>query len=118
MAAIVSLKGLSKVYQGGFEALKDVSLEIEEGEIIALLGPNGAGKTTLISTICGIVDPTGGKVTVGGHDIRTSFRQARKLIGLVPQDINLEPFEKVKNTVRFRGVCSANPATMPLSRTS
>ena len=88
-------------YQGGFEALKDVSLEIEEGEIIALLGPNGAGKTTLISIICGIVDPTGGKVTVGGHDIRTSFRQARKLIGLVPQDINLEPFEKVKNTVRF-----------------
>ena len=78
-----------------------MSLEIEEGEIIALLGPNGAGKTTLISIICGIVDPTGGKVTVGGHDIRTSFRQARKLIGLVPQDINLEPFEKVKNTVRF-----------------
>ena len=101
MAAIVSVNSLSKIYQGGFEALKDVSLEIEEGEIIALLGPNGAGKTTLISIICGIVDPTGGKVTVGGHDIRTSFRQARKLIGLVPQDINLEPFEKVKNTVRF-----------------
>ena len=101
MAAIVSVNNLSKVYKGGFEALKNVSLDIEEGEIIALLGPNGAGKTTLISTICGIVDATGGSVTVGGHDIRTSFRQARKLIGLVPQDIMLEPFEKVVNTVRF-----------------
>ncbi|MDN5568509.1 MAG: ABC transporter ATP-binding protein, partial [Paracoccus sp. (in: a-proteobacteria)] len=74
---------------------------IEEGEIIALLGPNGAGKTTLISVICGLVVPTGGTVRVGGHDIRTDWRAARKLIGLVPQEIALEPFEKVINCVRF-----------------
>ncbi|MEM7472024.1 MAG: ABC transporter ATP-binding protein [Pseudomonadota bacterium] len=101
MSAIVSVQHLDKIYEGGFQALKSVSLDIEEGEILALLGPNGAGKTTLISTICGMVTPTGGHVSVGGHDIINEFRAARQLIGLVPQEINLEPFEKVINTVRF-----------------
>lgn len=101
MPTIVDIKNLRKSYDGGFEALKGVDLEIEEGEILALLGPNGAGKTTLISTICGITTPTDGSVTVGGHDIITGYRAARSMIGLVPQEINLEPFEKVINTVRF-----------------
>ncbi|SNS21428.1 ABC transporter ATP-binding protein [Tropicimonas sediminicola] len=101
MAPIISITDLSKTYEGGFEALKGVSLDIEEGEILALLGPNGAGKTTLISTICGLVSPTRGSVTVGGHDILHEYRAARSLIGLVPQEIALEPFEKVINTVRF-----------------
>ncbi len=101
MTAIVSVQQLEKTYEGGFEALKKVSLDIEEGEILALLGPNGAGKTTLISTICGMVSPTGGHVKVGGYDIIDEFRETRRLIGLVPQEINLEPFERVLNTVRF-----------------
>ena len=101
MSSIVSVRNLRKAYAGGFEALKSVNLEIEEGEILALLGPNGAGKTTLISTICGITVPTSGTITVGGFDTRAQFRQARSLIGLVPQEINLEPFETVKRTVQF-----------------
>lgn len=101
MTSIVSVRGLRKAYAGGFEALKSVDLEIKEGEILALLGPNGAGKTTLISTICGITEPTDGTVAVGGHDTQTDFRAARNLIGLVPQEIHLEPFETVMNTVRF-----------------
>lgn len=101
MSSIVSVRNLRKSYAGGFEALKSVNLDIEEGEILALLGPNGAGKTTLISTICGITVPTSGTITVGGHDTQTDFRAARNLIGLVPQEINLEPFETVKNTVAF-----------------
>jgi ABC-2 type transport system ATP-binding protein len=101
MSSIVSVRNLRKSYAGGFEALKSVNLEIEEGEILALLGPNGAGKTTLISTICGITVPTSGTITVGGHDTQADFRAARNLIGLVPQEINLEPFETVKNTVAF-----------------
>ena len=101
MSSIVSVNNLRKAYAGGFEALKSVNLEINEGEILALLGPNGAGKTTLISTICGITVPTGGTITVGGHDTQTEFRAARSLIGLVPQEINLEPFETVFNSVRF-----------------
>ncbi|MBY6043852.1 ABC transporter ATP-binding protein [Phaeobacter italicus] len=101
MAAILSIKDLQKTYEGGFQALKGVNLDIEEGEILALLGPNGAGKTTLISTICGITTPSSGSVTVGGHDILEDFRAARSLIGLVPQEINLEPFETVWNSVRF-----------------
>jgi ABC-2 type transport system ATP-binding protein len=98
---ILRVSGLSKVYENGFTALDAVSLDIEEGEIIALLGPNGAGKTTLIGTICGLVQPTGGSVTVAGHDTATAFREARSLIGLVPQEVNLEPFEKVATTVNF-----------------
>ena len=101
MTTILSIRDLRKSYADGFEALKGVSLDIEEGEILALLGPNGAGKTTLISTVCGITTPTSGSVTVGGHDIQTEYRAARKMIGLVPQEIALEPFEKVWNTVRF-----------------
>lgn len=101
MAAIVDVQSLSKTYKGGFTALNAVSLRIEEGEILALLGPNGAGKTTLISTLCGITTPTCGRASVGGHDIIDDYRAARAMIGLVPQEIALEPFEKVINTVRF-----------------
>jgi len=101
MTAILSIHDLQKTYAGGFEALKGVTLDIEKGEILALLGPNGAGKTTLISTVCGITTPSAGHVTVDGHDIITDFRAARSLIGLVPQEITLEPFEKVINTVRL-----------------
>lgn len=101
MPAIVQVNSVEKTYQGGFTALKNANLEIEEGEILALLGPNGAGKTTLISTICGISAPSSGTIHVGGHDVVSDFREARKLIGLVPQEINLEPFEFVINTVRF-----------------
>jgi len=101
MAPILQIDDLKKTYKGGFEALKGVSLDIEAGEILALLGPNGAGKTTLISTICGITMPTSGTVTVGGFDTVREYRAARSLIGLVPQEINLEPFETVWNTVRL-----------------
>ncbi|WP_238370911.1 ABC transporter ATP-binding protein [Heliomarina baculiformis] len=101
MAAILSVKDLRKVYDGGFEALKGVSLDIEEGEILALLGPNGAGKTTLISAVCGLVTPSSGSVTVGGHDILRDYRAARSLIGLVPQEVVVEQFETVRNTVRL-----------------
>jgi ABC-2 type transport system ATP-binding protein len=104
MSTILSIRDLRKSYDK-FEALKGVTLDIEQGEIFALLGPNGAGKTTLISTICGIITPTSGSVTVGGHDIATGYRAARAMIGLVPQEIALEPFENVLNTVRFsRGI--------------
>ncbi len=101
MPPILSIRDLYKTYAGGFTALKGVTLDIEEGEILALLGPNGAGKTTLISTVCGITTPSSGSVTVGGHDIITEFRAARAMIGLVPQEISLEPFETVINTVRL-----------------
>lgn len=113
MSAIVSVSNLSKTYAGGHIALNDVSLSIDDGEILALLGPNGAGKTTLISIICGLVAPTSGSVTVGGYDIEKDYRQTRGLIGLVPQEVALEPFEKVANTVAFsRGLFgkSRNPA--------
>ena len=110
MGAIIDIDHLSKEYGSGTKALDDVTLSIDEGEIIALLGPNGAGKTTLISIICGLVVPTGGTVRVGGHDIRTDWRAARKLIGLVPQEIALEPFETVANSVRFtRGLYGEGP---------
>ena len=110
MPPIVSIKNLSKTYASGHAALSGISLDIERGEILALLGPNGAGKTTLISIICGIVTPTGGSVTVDGHDVIDQYRQSRSLIGLVPQDIALEPFESVLNTVRFsRGLFGKSP---------
>ncbi|KAJ56165.1 multidrug ABC transporter ATP-binding protein [Actibacterium mucosum KCTC 23349] len=101
MTSIISINGLGKSYAGGMRALDDVSLEIEKGEILALLGPNGAGKTTLISAICGLITPTEGTISVGGHDTIRSFRAARNLIGLVPQEITIEPFETVLNTVRL-----------------
>ncbi|MEO1505591.1 MAG: ABC transporter ATP-binding protein [Pseudomonadota bacterium] len=101
MSTIVSVQNLSKTYGSGLKALQHVSLDIAEGEILALLGPNGAGKTTLISIICGIVTPSSGAVEVAGHDVVNDYRESRKLIGLVPQEIALEPFETVMNTVRF-----------------
>ncbi|ABL70106.1 MULTISPECIES: ABC transporter ATP-binding protein [Paracoccus] len=110
MRPIIDIDHVSKRYDSGTVALNDVSLQIDEGEILALLGPNGAGKTTLISIICGLVVPTGGTVRVGGHDIRKDWRAARKLIGLVPQEIALEPFESVIDCVRFtRGLYGEPP---------
>jgi ABC-2 type transport system ATP-binding protein len=110
MSAIISVSDLSKTYASGFEALKHVSIDIEQGEILALLGPNGAGKTTLISIICGIVTPTSGRVTVAGHDIVRDYRRARQLIGLVPQEIALDIFTTPWNTVRFsRGLFGKAP---------
>ena len=109
MSSIVSIKDLSKTYNSGFEALKNVNLDIKKGEILALLGPNGAGKTTLISTICGIVSPTSGTVTVDGNDIITDFRKTRQMIGLVPQELTLGAFEQVFQTVSFsRGLFGCN----------
>ena len=101
MESIISIKDLSKIYNSGFEALKNVNLEIKKGEIIALLGPNGAGKTTLISTICGIVSPSSGAVTVDGFDIISDFRKTRAMIGLVPQELTLGAFDTVWSTARF-----------------
>ncbi len=99
--AIIAVRGLTKTYDNGFQALKGVDLDIREGEIFALLGPNGAGKTTLISVICGIVNASGGSVTVSGHDIVADYRSARSLIGLVPQELTTDAFETVWNTVSF-----------------
>ena len=101
MDSIISIKGLSKTYNSGFPALKTVDLEINRGEILALLGPNGAGKTTLISTICGIISPSSGTVSVDGFDIIKDFRKTRAMIGLVPQELTLGAFDTVWSTVRF-----------------
>ena len=110
MTNMLSITGLSKRYNDGQVALENVSFDVKEGEILALLGPNGAGKTTLISAVCGLVVPTAGQVTVGGFDTKSNYRSARSLIGLVPQEIALEPFEKVINTVRFsRGLFGKSP---------
>ena len=110
MQPIISVAGLSKTYAGGFQALKSVDLEIRQGEIFALLGPNGAGKTTLISIICGIVNPSGGKVTADGHDIIAEYRAARGKIGLVPQELSTDAFESVWDTVKFsRGLFGKSP---------
>ena len=110
VAPIVSVRGLTKTYAGGHQALKGIDLDIREGEILALLGPNGAGKTTLISTICGLVTPSGGTVTVAGHDIVSEYRKTRSLIGLVPQELTLGAFDVVADTVRFsRGLFGKGP---------
>ena len=110
MQPIVSINNLSKTYGSGFKALKNVSLAIQPGEILALLGPNGAGKTTLISIICGIVNPSGGSVTVDGYDIVRDYRMTRSLIGLVPQELSLGAFEKVWHTLCFsRGLFGKPP---------
>src|ERR1700687_1646233 len=101
MPPIISISNLSKTYASGFQALKHINLDIRHGEIFALLGPNGAGKTTLISTICGIVNPTEGVIRVDGKDIIRDYRAARSMIGLVPQELTTDAFEKVRVTVAF-----------------
>ncbi|WOH79770.1 ABC transporter ATP-binding protein [Bradyrhizobium sp. BEA-2-5] len=101
MSPIISVANLSKTYGSGFKALKNVNLDIKRGEIFALLGPNGAGKTTLISIICGIANPSEGRITIGGHDIIADYRAARSLIGLVPQELHTDAFESVWATVSF-----------------
>ena len=108
--SIISIENLNKVYEGGFQALQDVSLDIHAGEIFGLLGPNGAGKTTLIGVICGIVNASSGKVSVDSYDIVKDFRKARKCIGLVPQELSTHAFETVWNTTVFtRGVFGKKP---------
>ena len=108
---ILRITGLNKFYSGGFQALKDINLQIEKGEILALLGPNGAGKTTLISVVCGIVNPSSGTVSVDGFDIIKDFRKTRSIIGLVPQELTTDSFETVFNTVSFsRGLFGKPPS--------
>lgn len=111
---IISVSGLSKTYENGFQALKSVDLDIRESEILALLGPNGAGKTTMISIICGLANSTAGSVTVGGHDITRDYRAARSLIGLVPQELHTESFETVWATVNFSRGLFGKPANPEL----
>ncbi|SDL69388.1 ABC-2 type transport system ATP-binding protein [Franzmannia pantelleriensis] len=114
---VISISGLDKVYAGGFHALKAVDLSIRRGEIFALLGPNGAGKTTLISVVCGLVNPSGGEVRVDGFDNVRDYRQARALIGLVPQELTNEAFETVWNTVSFsRGLFGKSPDPAHIER--
>lgn len=110
METIISVSQLSKTYAGGFQALKAVDLDIEKGEIFALLGPNGAGKTTLIGIICGLLNPSEGSVTVGGHDIVKDFIKTRSMIGLVPQEIATDTFETVWTTVNFSRGLFGKPA--------
>ncbi|CAA0082913.1 putative ABC transporter ATP-binding protein YadG [Zhongshania aliphaticivorans] len=110
MSAIISVQQLSKIYDSGFQALDNISLEIKRGEIFALLGPNGAGKTTMISIICGIVNPSSGVITADGHDIIRDYRAARTKIGLVPQELCTDGFESVLTTVNFsRGLFGCPP---------
>ncbi len=110
MTSAISVSHLNKTYASGFQALKDINLEIRHGEIFALLGPNGAGKTTLINVICGIVKPSTGTVTVDGHDILTDYRASRSLIGLVPQELTTDAFETPPATMRFsRGLFGKPP---------
>ena len=110
MNSIISIKNLTKTYENGFQALNNLSLEIEEGEILALLGPNGAGKTTLISAVCGLLSVPKNTITVGGFDVSNDYRNSRSLIGLVPQEITIEPFETVKNAVSFTRGLFGKPA--------
>src|SRR6478752_4885896 len=110
MAPIISIRNLTKTYANGFQALKGIGLDVEKGEILALLGPNGAGKTTMISIVCGIVNPSGGEVLVGGNDVVKNFRATRTMIGLVPQELTTDQFETVWNTVSFsRGLHGKKP---------
>lgn len=110
MNSIISIKDLNKTYESGLNALKNINLDIRQGEIFALLGPNGAGKTTLISIICGIVTPTSGRVMADGHDIVKDYRQARSKIGLVPQELTTDVFESVWSTINFsRGLFGKPP---------
>ena len=107
---LITINNLSKIYDNGFQALKKINLGIKKGEIFAMLGPNGAGKTTLISIICGIVNPTSGKVSVDDYDIINEYRETRSRIGLVPQELTLEQFETVFNNVSYsRGLYGKKP---------
>jgi len=107
---VLSIQGVGKVYAGGFQALKNINLDIRRGEIFALLGPNGAGKTTLISTVCGMTTPTVGRIIANGHDTVRQYRQARACIGLVPQELLTDSFETVWATVTFsRGLFGKAP---------
>lgn len=110
MQNIISIDGVSKTYESGFTALKTIDLDIRDGEILALLGPNGAGKTTLISIVCGIVNPSGGRVTVAGHDIIADYKKSRALIGLVPQELTTDAFESVWGAVTFSRGLFGKPA--------
>jgi ABC-2 type transport system ATP-binding protein len=106
----ITIKNLSKVYDNGFNALKNINLEVKKGEILAMLGPNGAGKTTLISIICGIVKPSGGEVTIDQFNIIDDYRETRSRIGMVPQELSLETFETVFDTVSYsRGLYGKSP---------
>ncbi len=117
MQSILSISQLTKTYASGFHALKSIDLEIYRGEIFALLGPNGAGKTTLISIVCGIVNPTSGKVMADGHDIVRDYRAARSKIGLVPQELSTDAFETVWATVNFsRGLFGKPPNPQHLEK--
>jgi ABC-2 type transport system ATP-binding protein len=110
MSSVISIDNVTKSYAGGFQALKQVNLNIEKGEIFALLGPNGAGKTTLINIVCGIVTASSGSVTADGHDIVREYRAARSKIGLVPQELSTDAFETVWATVSFsRGLFGRAP---------
>src|SRR5690349_17525228 len=109
-APAISVSHLDKIYASGFQALKNVNLDIRHGEIFALLGPNGAGKTTLIGIICGIVNPTQGRILADGHDIIREYRAARSKIGLVPQELTTDSFESVWDTISFsRGLFGKPP---------
>ena len=112
--SIIAIEGLAKTYKSGFQALRGIDLAIRRGEIFALLGPNGAGKTTLISVVCGIVNPSAGRVLVDGHDIVRDPRAARRLIGLVPQELTTDAFESVWNTVSFSRGLFGLPANSAL----
>lgn len=117
MDPVIQIQSLTKTYGGGFQALKNINLDIQRGEIFALLGPNGAGKTTLISTICGIVSPSSGRVLADGHDVVSDYRAARRCIGLVPQELTSDAFESVWATVQFsRGLFGKAPDPAHLQR--
>ena len=114
----ISIQGVTKTYASGFQALRDIDLDIQPGEIFALLGPNGAGKTTLISIICGIVTATAGRVTAAGFDITRDYRAARRIIGLVPQELTTDAFETVRATVSFsRGLFGYPPNPAHIEKT-
>ena len=115
---ILSIRGVSKTYAGGFQALKNVTLDIHRGEIFALLGPNGAGKTTLIGTVCGITNPTQGQITADGHDVVRDYRAARALIGLVPQELHPMPSKPSGPPSASAAACSARHRTLPSSSAS
>ncbi|MEY3661308.1 MAG: hypothetical protein RLZZ169_2134 [Pseudomonadota bacterium] len=117
MSTILQIQNLQKSYANGFTALRNVNLDIRAGEIIALLGPNGAGKTTLISIVCGIVNPSGGRVLIGGHDIVKDYRAARNLVGLVPQELATDSFETPTATLRLsRGLFGKRPDEAVIER--